>query len=78
MTTVVPHQRWDEDVDVPVAGSGLGTAVISASHGARVAVVEKAACIGGTTTGSAGYMWIPNTSTCASPVGTTRVQMPCA
>ncbi|MEV1292692.1 FAD-dependent oxidoreductase [Pseudonocardia sp. NPDC049635] len=54
---------WDQEVDVLVAGSGiggLGTAVIAASHGAEVAVVEKAATIGGTTAKSAAYMWIPN------------------
>ena len=63
MTNAVPHEHWDQEIDVLVAGSGiggLGTAVIAAHHGARVAVVEKAAQLGGTTAKSAGYMWIPN------------------
>src|SRR5215208_2087395 len=63
MTTAVTHEHWDQEIDVLVAGSGiggLGTAVIAAHHGARVAVVEKAAQLGGTTAKSAGYMWIPN------------------
>ena len=54
---------WEEVVDVLVAGSGiggLGSAVIAASQGASVVVIEKAAAIGGTTAKSAGYMWIPN------------------
>lgn len=54
---------WDREVDVLVAGSGiggLGTAVTAASHGADVLVVEKAAAAGGTTAKSAAYMWIPN------------------
>ena len=56
-------EKWDEVVDVLVAGSGiggLGSAVIAASQGADVAVVEKAQTVGGTTAKSAAYMWIPN------------------
>ena len=63
MTNAVPQEHWDQEIDVLVAGSGiggLGTAVIAAHQGARVAVVEKAAQLGGTTAKSAGYMWIPN------------------
>jgi succinate dehydrogenase/fumarate reductase flavoprotein subunit len=57
------EEQWDQEVDVLVAGSGiggLGTAVIAAADGAEVVVVEKAATIGGTTAKSAAYMWIPN------------------
>lgn len=63
MTNARPSEPWDQEIDVLVAGSGiggLGTAVIAAEHGAEVAVVEKAATIGGTTAKSAAYMWIPN------------------
>src|SRR3954452_15318054 len=55
--------QWDQDVDVLIAGSGiggLGTAVVASANGAEVAVVEKAATIGGTTAKSAAYMWVPN------------------
>ena len=55
--------EWDRTVDVLVAGSGiggLGSAVVAASTGARVEVVEKAEKVGGTTAKSAAYMWIPN------------------
>ncbi|GAA4558818.1 FAD-dependent oxidoreductase [Pseudonocardia xishanensis] len=63
MTNSETAAEWDQELDVLVAGSGiggLGTAVIAASCGAEVAVVEKAATIGGTTAKSAAYMWIPN------------------
>ena len=63
MSDTGPHTSWDSEVDVLVAGSGiggLGTAAIAAANGAEVAVVEKAATIGGTTAKSAAYMWIPN------------------
>ena len=63
MSDTGPHTSWDGEVDVLVAGSGiggLGTAVIAAANGAEVAVVEKAATIGGTTAKSAAYMWVPN------------------
>ncbi|TQC48316.1 FAD-dependent oxidoreductase [Rhodococcus sp. WS4] len=57
------NPKWDETVDILVAGSGiggLGSAVIAAANGAEVLVVEKAATLGGTTAKSAAYMWIPN------------------
>jgi 3-oxosteroid 1-dehydrogenase len=60
-TSIKP--TWDREVDVLVAGSGiggLGTALIAASRGADVAVAEKASKLGGTTAKSAGYMWVPN------------------
>jgi 3-oxosteroid 1-dehydrogenase len=61
--TNIEVASWDREVDVLVAGSGiggLGTAVIAANNGAEVEVVEKAATVGGTTAKSAAYMWIPN------------------
>ncbi len=50
------------EVDLIVVGSGasgLATAVTAATNGLRVLVVEKAAWFGGTTTSSAGVIWIP-------------------
>lgn len=55
-------QRWDDEVDVLVAGSGGGAlvaALLSASRGLRTAVVEKTALFGGTTAFSGGGLWIP-------------------
>jgi 3-oxosteroid 1-dehydrogenase len=63
VTNAPTDEQWDQEVDVLVAGSGiggLGSAVIAAANGADVAVVEKAATLGGTTAKSAAYMWIPN------------------
>jgi 3-oxosteroid 1-dehydrogenase len=63
MTNARTSEQWDQEVDVLVAESGiggLGTAVVAAANGAEVAVLEKAATIGGTTAKSAAYMWIPN------------------
>ncbi|HEX2338643.1 MAG TPA: FAD-dependent oxidoreductase [Hyphomicrobiaceae bacterium] len=51
------------DVDLIVLGSGAGgmTAALTASVlGLNVLVVEKAAVVGGTTSRSAGAVWIPN------------------
>ena len=53
------------DVDLIVLGSGAGgmTAALTASVlGLDVLLVEKAAVIGGTTSRSAGAVWIPNSS----------------
>ena len=44
--------RFDEEVDVVVVGSGAGgfsSAVTAANNGQRVVLLEKAARIGGTT-----------------------------
>ena len=57
MSTQIP------DVDLVVLGSGAGgmTAALTASVlGLDVLLVEKAAVIGGTTSRSAGAVWIPN------------------
>lgn len=49
--------------DLLVAGSGasgMTAAIVAASHGLDVVVVEKEAVFGGTTAISGGYLWIPN------------------
>jgi succinate dehydrogenase/fumarate reductase flavoprotein subunit len=53
------------EVDVVVVGSGAGgmaTALVAASEGLRVVILEKAACLGGTTALSGGGIWIPANS----------------
>lgn len=42
-------------------GAGLSAAVLAAAQGARVAVVEATAHVGGSTALSAGTTWVPNT-----------------
>ena len=53
--------RFDHEVDLVVVGSGtgLGAALIAASRGLKVLVVEKADAIGGTTLVSGGVLWVP-------------------
>jgi 3-oxosteroid 1-dehydrogenase len=56
-------EKWDETVDVLVAGTGaagLSAANVAAGRGATVLVVEKAASPGGTTKKSFGFQWVPN------------------
>ena len=51
------------DYDVVVLGTGaagLTAAIAAHDHGARVAVFEKAATVGGTSAWSGGQLWIPN------------------
>lgn len=53
---------WDESTDVVVVGTGaagLTAAVRAADAGARVLVLEKTAMVGGSTSVSAGIVWVP-------------------
>ncbi len=55
--------RFDEEFDFVVAGSGGGSmcaAVYLQSRGKRVLILEKTELVGGTTARSGGVMWIPN------------------
>ncbi len=61
MTAPTPEQ-WDLEIDVAVVGSGgagLAAAILAHDHGARVAVLESSAKVGGTTAVSGGGLWIP-------------------
>src|SRR6266851_1083877 len=54
--------RWDEEVDLVVVGSGGGAmtgAIVARVHGASVVVLEKTEFVGGTTSISGGGFWIP-------------------
>lgn len=57
--------RSTESFDVVVVGSGaagLGAAIVAASKGLSVVVVERAPVLGGTTATSGGGVWIPGNS----------------
>ena len=60
--TADENQGFDHEYDLVVVGSGtgLGAALIAASQGLRVLVLEKAEAIGGTTLVSGGVLWVPN------------------
>lgn len=60
MDAVPSH--WDETTDVVVVGTGgagLTAAIRAADAGARVLVLEKMAVVGGSTSVSAGVIWVP-------------------
>src|SRR6476620_12748618 len=55
--------RWDEQVDLLVLGTGAGglsAAETGANEGLSVLALEKTEFLGGTTAYSAGTCWIPN------------------
>ncbi len=57
------EQRWDEQFDVIIVGSGaagITAAIVAAAHGLRAVIVEKASEWGGSSALSGGGMWIPN------------------
>ena len=56
------ERRDDLDCDLLVIGAGaagLSGAVTAAYHGLRVIVAEKASVLGGATSWSGGWMWVP-------------------
>ena len=57
--------RWDRNVDVLVFGAGMGgmcAALFAAHEGLDVLLCEKTDQVGGTTSTSAGTVWIPGSS----------------
>jgi succinate dehydrogenase/fumarate reductase flavoprotein subunit len=57
--------RWDREVDVLVFGAGMGgmcAALIAAHENLDVLLCEKTDQVGGTTSTSAGTVWIPGSS----------------
>ena len=56
-------ERWDEQFDVVVVGSGgaaMTAALMASDAGAEVLVLEKDTVVGGTTGVSGGVLWVPN------------------
>ena len=57
--------KWDREVDVLVFGAGMGgmtAALVAALEGLDVLLCEKTDQVGGTTSTSAGTVWIPGSS----------------
>jgi len=62
MSQLQSSSEWDKEVDFLAVGSGaagLTVAVVAASGGADVLVIEKSAKLGGTSATSGGGVWIP-------------------
>src|SRR6267154_2997607 len=60
--------RWDRETDVLIFGAGMGgmtAALIAAHEGFEVLLCEKTTEVGGTTSTSAGTVWIPGSSQAA-------------
>lgn len=58
--------QWDHDADIVVVGSGIGaaTAAVTAhENGDSVILIEKEGFFGGTSSKTAGVLWIPNNFT---------------
>ena len=56
------ERRWDEEVDLLVAGGGAGgmtAALVASLEGLEVVLCEKSDQVGGTAATSAGSLWIP-------------------
>ena len=59
----VADYRWDHESDIVIVGSGIGAAtaaVIARENGDSVTLIEKEAFFGGTSSKTAGVLWIPN------------------
>jgi len=62
----VEDDAWDHESDIVVVGSGIGAAtaaVIARENGDSVTLIEKEAFFGGTSSKTAGVLWIPNNFT---------------
>ena len=60
-----PPDRWDEEYDIVVLGSGAGglaAATVAALGGASVLVLERSDMFGGGAAISGGVVWVPNHS----------------
>src|SRR3546814_9935837 len=65
--------------DVVVVGSGaaaLAAALAAHDAGARVAVVERASAVGGTTAVSGGGVWMPRNYVTGAEIGRAHVRTP--
>ena len=57
--------RWDREVDVLIFGAGMGgmsAALVASLEGLDVLLCEKTDQVGGTTSTSAGTVWIPGSN----------------